>query len=226
MASSHPLKCFIGFDARQIVSFTVCALSVMQRATKPVAIVPLILETLPMTRRGLTPFTYSRWLVPYLCDYEGTAIFLDADIMLRDDINKLAKCNDGKSAVMMVPHKGALEFERPSVILFNNALCSALTPQYVDDPMVPLFDLAWTEKVGNLPMEWNHLVGYQQPNPDAKLVHFTQGVPVFPETAKSEFADEYTSIMCKAMHAQPWAKIMGTSVHAQAVMERLRKDAA
>lgn len=226
MASSDALRIFIGFDSRQIVSYTVLQLSILRRATKPVSITPLILETLPISRRGLTPFTYSRFLVPYLCGFDGTAVFLDADIMLRDDIHKLAKLNDGQSDVMVVKHEGPLEFERPSVMFFNCAKCAALVPQYVDDPRIPLFDFAWAKKVGELPHEWNHLVGYEPPNPNAKLAHYTQGVPGFPETAKSEFADEWIDLMTRATSSKSWAEIMGPSVHAKAVMDRIEGRAA
>lgn len=223
MASSLPLKIFIGFDSRQVVSFTVLAMSIMQRASKPVAIIPLILETLPITRRGLTPFTFSRFLVPWLSDFEGQSVFLDADIILRDDIHKMARCNDGVSDVMVVKHEGSLEFERPSVMLFNNAKCADLTPQFVESPSNQLFDFKWARKVGDLPKEWNHLVGYEAPNPKAKLAHFTQGVPVFPETSKSEFASEWISLMSRATSSRSWGEIMGSSVHAQHVRERLKE---
>lgn len=219
------LRCFIGFDARQIVSYTVLQLSILQKATRPVAIVPLILETLPITRRGLTPFTFSRFLVPYLCGFEGTAIFLDADIMLRDDIHKLAKLNDGKSDVMVVPHDGPLAFERSSVMLFNCAKCSTLTPEYVEEPRNNLHDFAWAKKVGDLPKVWNHLVGYEAPDPAAKLAHYTQGVPIFPETAKSEYAAEWLALMAKATSTRSWSEIMGPSVHAKPVMDLILKTA-
>lgn len=226
MASPEPLKCFIGFDSRQIVSYNVLQMSILQRATKPVAIIPLILETLPITRRGLTPFTFSRFLVPWISGFEGSSIFLDADMMLRDDIHKLARCNDGQSDVLVVKHEGALEFERPSVMLFNNAKCATLTPQFVESQANPLFDMKWAQKVGILPKEWNHLVGYDAPNPKAKLAHYTQGVPVFPETAKSEFADEWISLMSKSTSSRSWSEIMGTSVHARPVTDRLKGVAA
>ena len=74
------LRIFVGFDDRQWISFTTLASSIYKTAKRPVAITPLILETLPITRRGLTPFTFSRFLVPWLCDYSGPAIFMDADI--------------------------------------------------------------------------------------------------------------------------------------------------
>ena len=223
MASSNPLNIYIGFDARQLVSFNVLVLSILDKATKPVAIHPLILETLPIRRRGLTPFTFSRFLVPYLSGFEGVSLFLDADMMLRDDIHKILQHNDGHSDVCVVKHEGALEFERPAVMLFNNAKCAILTPSYVDNPHNPLFDMGWARNVGTLPREWNHLVGYEAPNPKAKLAHFTQGVPVWPETQKSEFGDEWRSYMSKTISCRSWGEIMGSSVHAKHVMDRLRE---
>lgn len=224
MASSTPLKVFVGFDQRQLVSFTVLQMSIIKRASRPVAIIPLVLETLPITRRALTPFTFSRFLVPYLCGFEGEAIYIDGDVMLRDDIHKLARLNDGKSSVMVVPHEGALTFERSSVMLFNCAKCSTLTPAFVEEQSSPLYDFAWANSVGYLPGQWNHLVGYDKPNPDARLAHFTQGVPIFPETAKSEFADEWLDLMTQATGVKPWAEVMGGSVHASQVLAE--KDAA
>ena len=60
------LKVFIGYDPRQAVSYNVCQHSILIRTLKPVAIVPLVIETFPIKRQGLTPFTWSRFLVPFL----------------------------------------------------------------------------------------------------------------------------------------------------------------
>ena len=75
------IKVFIGYDPRQAVSYNVCQHSILIRTTRPVAIIPLVIETLPIKRVGLTPFTWTRFLVPYLSKYEGISIFLDADII-------------------------------------------------------------------------------------------------------------------------------------------------
>ena len=47
------LKIFVGFDERQRVSFTTLATSIFETASRPVSVSPLVLETLPITRRGL-----------------------------------------------------------------------------------------------------------------------------------------------------------------------------
>ena len=52
------LKVFVGFDERQRVSFTTLATSIFETASRPVSITPLVLHTLPISRRGLTPFTF------------------------------------------------------------------------------------------------------------------------------------------------------------------------
>ena len=212
------IRVFIGFDHRQPVSFTTLQYSIMKHASEPVSITPLILSTLPMDRQGLTPFTFSRFLVPWLCDFEGTAIFLDADILILDDIAQLAKFADAKSDVYV--SKNPLRFEWSSVMVFNCARCRLLTPDYVQTAK-NLHSLVWASAISDLPPEWNHLVGYDQPNPNAKAVHFTQGVPCFPETHASEYGESWRLHAREAMSALSWQELMGNSVHAEPVLKRL-----
>jgi len=213
------LKIFIGYDERQPVSYNVLHASIMRYASQPVAITPLVLSTLPMKRRGLTPFTYSRFICPFLSNYEGVSIFLDADIMLRDDIHKLKDLVDPFCDVSVA--KSKMKFEWSSVMVFNNAKCKHLTPQRIDDVSENPLGLGWANDIGSIPLEWNHLVGYYETNPNAKLVHFTQGVPAWKETWDCEHAGEWRSFMMNLVHAQSWNDILGSSVHAKPVLERL-----
>ena len=63
-------------------------------------------------------------------------------------------------------------------MLFNcsHRDCGNLTPAIVntEDPAF-LHQMKWTSDnlIGELPKEWNHLVGEYEQNPDAKLVHYT-----------------------------------------------------
>lgn len=213
-------RIFIGYDQRQPVSYTALVQSIMRHASEPVAITPLILESLPVKRRGLTPFTYSRFLVPYLCDYEGWALFLDIDMLVRADIGELFALKDEGATVMVSKNK--LRFEWASAMLFNCSRCRGLTLEYVSSAN-DLHTIGWAneDEIGSLPGEWNHLVGYDEPNPNAKLVHFTQGVPIFPETKDSEFADEWRAVAQSAVGTVSWKELMGNSVHAKPVYERL-----
>jgi len=215
-------RIFIGYDPRQPISLTVLASSIMRRSSVPVSITPLVIETLPMKRTGLTPFTYSRFMVPFLCDYTGEALFLDADILVMADIAELFALLDPKCEVMVSRNK--LEFEWASVMLFNCARCTKLTPEYIETAK-GLHNIEWANKIGDLPREWNHLVGYDpDPEIEPKLIHYTQGVPLWPETADGGFREPWVEEAQIAMSAEPWANIMGRSVHAQPVVERLQRQ--
>ena len=213
-----PLRVFIGMDERQPIALSVAQHSIAMNCSKPVAITPLVYRQLPLKRTGLTTFTYTRYLVPWLCNYEGHALFIDADMLCLGDIAELPW--DAAESVHVVPHTSvqkhgqtvSVVFERPSVMLFNCAECKRLTPEYIETGKPQSFD--WADAIGHLPAEWNHLVGYDAPKP-AKLVHFTQGIPCFPETQNDEYAAEWVQAMQALSSTVPWAEIMGNSVHAK-----------
>jgi hypothetical protein len=214
----NTLRVFIGVDRRQYLAYTVAAHSIFTRSSKPVAITPILLSQLPLQRRGLTDFTYARYMVPWLCGYEGHALFVDADILVRGDIAELPW--DAPDAVSVVKHdkvfaKGrewSTKFERPAVMLFNCAECKMLTPEYIERATPQKME--WAASVGELDPAWNHLVCYQQPK-DAKLAHFTAGIPAFPETEADEYAEEWRNELASAIDTVSWEDIMGASVHAQ-----------
>jgi hypothetical protein len=212
------LKIFIGYDDRQAVSYHVLCASILKHASSPVSITPLVLSALPIKRRGLTPFTFSRFLCPYLCDFQGMSVFLDADMLLRSDISELFGYT-GDFDIAVVRNK--LSFEWSSLMLFNNERCKVLTPEFIENENNNPLKMKWAEGIAALPPEWNHLVGYDEPNPNAKLVHYTQGVPAWPETMNCEHAMAWRSIMLELIQPKPWAEIMGNSVHAKPVLDRL-----
>jgi len=208
----QPLRIFIGYDERQPVAHTVLAHSILSRSSKPVSITPLVLNQLPIKRCGLTPFTFSRFLVPYLCDYKGWALFLDIDIILNDDISKLFDLVDDRYHVFV--SKNEKRFEWASVMMFNNAKCKNLTPDHIETAE-NLHGISWCsdEDIGSLPPEWNHLVGYDIHRENPSLIHYTQGIPAFPETENSEHADLWHQANFRANSATNWEDLMGRSVH-------------
>lgn len=217
----EPLRVFVGYDQRQPVAYHVLCHSIMESASVPVSITPLILHQLPIDRNGLTDFTYSRYLVPYLCDYVGKAVFLDSDMLVLHDIADLFNAA-GNDAVSVVPFMGKFKFERPSVMVFNNDKCEVLTPKFINDVMNPVSDLAWAESVGSLPMEWNFLVGYSTPEREKpKLLHFTQGIPLYKECRDCYGADEWFADFQDMQDCCSWLELMGGSVHMQPVLNRL-----
>lgn len=210
------IRVFIGYDLREAIAFSVLAHSIHARASQPVSIVPIMLDqlrgTLTRERHPLqsTDFSFSRFLTPYLCDYSGWAIFMDCDMLMREDIAKLWALRDERYAVMVVKHdhepretvkflgEPQSKYEKKnwsSVMLFNNARCRALTPEYVNSASgLELHQFKWLAsdaQIGALPDRWNHLVGYNAPRSDAALVHYTLGGPYFAEYAGCEYAAEW-----------------------------------
>jgi hypothetical protein len=210
------LRVFIGFDERQRVSFTTLATSIFETMSKPVLVSPLVLDTLPITRRGLTPFTFSRFLVPWLCDFQGGAVFMDADMLLASDINELEGQIVDDIAVSVV--RSLEQYEQTSFMLFNCAhpAHKKLSPEFIQNTEINLHSLEWVsdKEVGALDPKWNQLVGYQEVDLSKGNIHYTMGIPAFPETSTSVGADLWRKSASLGMTAIPWVEIMGGSVHA------------
>lgn len=212
------LRIFIGYDERQPVAYNVLQHSIVARAGRPVAITPLVLSTLPLTRRGLTPFTFSRFLVPWLCDWRGWALFLDLDMLALGDIGELFDHAEDGKAVMVCQEQQP--FEWASAMLFNCAHPAnrVLTPDYVEDPQRcrEPHRIDWLDpaEIGSFPSSWNHCIGYNPPQENAKLAHYTMGIPAFPEVRGCEYDEAWLEAFRHANSTMPWARLMGGSVHA------------
>jgi hypothetical protein len=217
---TEPLRVFIGVDERQPLAYTVAAHSVQFNSSVPVAVTPLVQSQLPVKRRGLTSFTFTRYLVPWLCGFQGRALFMDADTLAMGDVAELFRLPNTEP-VSVVPHGFVMKngqpvsvlFERPSVMLFDCAQCTKLTPEYIETGK-PHSLVEWASSIGHLPADWNYLVGYNTGG-KAKLAHFTMGIPCFPETQSDEFAGEWQAIAQRTVSSVEWDQIMGQSVHAQ-----------
>lgn len=216
MPAQLPLRIFIGYDRRMPVLFHTLAHSILSRASLPVSICPLAIHTLSgLLKRDIndiqsTEFSFSRFLVPYLSHYEGWSLFLDNDMIVLDDIAKLWAEKDESCAVQVVKHqhhpkettKFLGEAQMPydkknwsSVMLFNNAKCRALSPDYVNTASgLQLHQFQWLDSetlIGELPAHWNHLVDYdpERPVTDIANLHYTSGGPYFEASRHCQYAD-------------------------------------
>lgn len=227
------IRVFIGYDPREAVAFNVLSHSIHRLASAPVSIAPLMLTQLrgvftrPRDPLQSTDFSFTRFLVPYLCGYEGWAVFMDCDMLMLDDIAQLWALRDDRHVVQVVKHEhiprettkflGQPQTAYPkknwsSVMLTNNAKCAALTPDLVNQASgLHLHRFEWLgdeSQVGDLPHRWNHLVGYDAPNRDAALAHFTLGGPYFDEYADCEFSTQWFAARHEMLNADQ-AKIKG-----------------
>lgn len=217
---SKLLKVFIGYDPVESVAWHTMAHSVFSKSSRPVAIIPVNLANLKhIYYRERDPkqsneFSFTRFLVPYLSEYEGYAAFFDCDMMLRADITELfaiAQQNPEK-AIHVVQHDyqprdgikylNNVQYKYPrknwsSVVLWNCAHPSnkVVTPEMVNTATaMDLHRFTWLkdEEIGSLNVRWNWLVGeYDEPPTDVKNVHWTVGGPYFEEYKDADFAEEW-----------------------------------
>jgi len=211
------IRIFVGYDSRVPILHHVATNSIMRHASKPVTVAPLMLSQLndcfDREKGSLqsTEFSFSRFLVPYLCNYEGWAMFMDNDMVCVDDIAKLWELRDDRYSVMCVKHdyevkqdvkflgEKQTKYEKKnwsSVILFNCSKCKALTPEYVNTATgLQLHQFKWLEddsEIGEIPKEWNYLVGVYPESENISMVHYTDGGPYFDAYKDVDFAKLWT----------------------------------
>ncbi len=222
--ADDPVRVFIGYDPREAVAFHVCCQSIIERASRPVAIYPLALNLFAADytekhKDGSNAFIYSRFLVPWLCRWEGYAIFIDGDMIVQDDIAKLWDRRQGFQGVSVVKHDyqtkhpvkylGAKNEDYPrknwsSVIVWNCAFFPnrLLTPDYVSKATgshLHRFEWLGDQQIAELPAEWNHLCMEYEPNDKAKLLHYTLGIPAFDGYEDQEGANQWRTELSNAL---------------------------
>ena len=218
--NSNVLKIFVGYDAVESVAWHTMVHSILSRSSSPVSIVPINLANLkgiyrrPRDPKQSNEFSFSRFLVPYLCGYQGYAAFFDCDMMLRTDVTQLfdEADLDPMKAVHVVKHDyepkdnikylNTVQYKYPrknwsSVVVWNCGHPSnrKVTPDFVNtaSPM-ELHRFTWLQddEIGSLDVRWNWLVGeYADPPKNVHNVHWTVGGPYFDEFREADFAQEW-----------------------------------
>jgi hypothetical protein len=196
---------YVGFDQREAVAYHAFCQSVIAKTSRPVAFIPLhgpALRNFDGQRDGTNAFIFSRYLVPYLCGYAGWALFFDGDMICNEDVAELFAYKDmyADKAACVVKHDYKTKHPRKyvgskienanvdyprknwsSVVLWNcgHPANRLLNPEFVADATpAALHRFTWLSdsEIGELPTEWNNLVGEYPPG-SAKLDHYTLGVP-------------------------------------------------
>lgn len=219
------MRVFVGYDPREAAALGVCVKSMRKHASVPLDITSLDLEwlrqgglyTRPHEMRAgrlwdvlsnepmSTEFSLSRFLVPYLCEFQGWALYVDCDFVFRADVAELFALAEEQYAAMVVRHhyivrsedkmEGQLNIAYPrknwsSLVLFNCAHpCNrALNLHNVNNwQRRQLHAFAWLfdHEIGTLPFEWNWI------ELEPKAVHFTHGTPDMYGYENAAYADEY-----------------------------------
>src|SRR5207237_1121984 len=99
-----PIRLFVGTDSTQRLAARVLEYSIKCHSSMSVDFVPMCDVPVPLPRdprnRPRTGFSFARFLIPSLCGYQGRAIYLDADMLVFDDISKLWDLPLGEAGVL------------------------------------------------------------------------------------------------------------------------------
>lgn len=188
------IRLFTGYDEREAVGWHVFTSSVIRQCSEPIFFTPIQDKGLT---DGSNAFTYARYKVAEMCGFEGWAVFADAcDMLCIGDFAELWALRDERYAVQVVKH--AYKTRNPikylgttmqcpnvdyprknwsSLMLIN---CAAPEWKLCEAGMkVHVFTGFKDERIGELPSEWNCLVDEGQDSTDAKILHWTAGIPGF-----------------------------------------------
>ena len=188
--------------------------SVWKHTTQPVALT--VLTPSMGESDGTNSFSLSRFRIPEICGWAGWAIFADGiDMLLRADLSELWSLRDNKYAIQCVKHDYRTKSQRKyvgtdletdnqdyerknwsSLVLWNCAHWSHFRnrDKIRESGGKYLHRFSWLEdkEIGDLPSKWNHLVGEKEYDSEAKLAHFTLGIPGFEHYKQADYAKEWT----------------------------------
>lgn len=212
------INIFVGFDEREAVAYSVFCHSVMRRTKARVAFYPMRGDCV----EGSTTFNPERFNVAREMGYRGWAIWADGDMLCRGDIEELMEYADPYRDVVVAKHDyktrhpvkflGQPNHDYPrknwsSLMLINCEHASWQRLEHRKHTLPELHRFAFMDeaRIGELPLEWNWLVGEYPHNADAKLAHFTIGTPCWAEYADCDYADEWREERALMLHHEPRA---------------------
>lgn len=190
------VKVFVGCDRSQLLAVKVLEHSIKRHTSLPVEVVAM--QDLPVpqpcdprnTQR--TGFSFSRFCIPKLANYQGKAIYLDADMLVFRDIKELWSIPfEGAKVVIQKEIKHNLETTRKfgaprkrikqcAVMLLDCERLDWDIEQIIGQMNLGKFDygqllydlciLGESEIRYAVPFEWNSLEYYDE---ETRLIHYT-----------------------------------------------------
>lgn len=214
LSKGKPLNIYIGYDSRHGNLAEVSKISIEQSIFKDTGAGHLINEIryepeiklldvskIPEYTREYanqsTEFTYSRFLIPYLENYEGFSIFIDDDFIFERTLLPMFYYLHPDDAVACIQYpqykhdetkfNGEVNIDYPkklwsSMMIFNNGHedCKKLTPETVNTwTGKQLHQFEWTDKISKIPEKYIFVEGYDDPDVkwDFSGIHYTRGGP-------------------------------------------------
>ncbi len=164
-----------------------------------------------------TEFAFTRFLVPFLRNYQGRAIYCDCDFMFRNNVFLAMNVDLNGAAIAVVKHDhkpaGTTKMDGVSQSVYPRKNwssfivwdCGHPSNRRLDLDVVntwtgrELHNLGWLQdrEIVDLAPKWNWLAGYSLdiPPPGPSAVHWTSGGPWLPEYRHAPYADEYRAYL-------------------------------
>lgn len=193
-ASKEIVRVFIGSSPSEWLPAKVLEHSIRRNTSAQVEVHRLYESkiAIPMPRnkknRPRTPFSFQRFLIPEICNYQGNAIYLDADMLVFADIKELWDTDLSGKDVLAVQQQELKSKPQFSVMLMNTENLLWNIAQIVEsldkgiftyDQLMYDFAIA-KATAASLHPSWNSLEKYTE---ETKLLHYTN------------------------MHLQPWVSV-------------------
>ena len=203
---------YIGYEPRQHIAYEILKFSLQSNSSSPLDIHPLHLNRLrretafcrPHDPLQSTEFTYTRFLVPHLCDYAGRALYMDCDMICFGDIAEVYSLDLSNHWIRVVkqlqvvahPTKmdGRIQTSYPrknwsSLMLLNCERLTCWTKEAVEQrpgKWLHRFEPIPDERIGPIPPQWNVLDRYDN---QTQMIHYTEGGPWLPGFEAHPFGD-------------------------------------
>lgn len=88
-----PIRIYVGTDRSQALAVKVLEFSAKRRTSREVQVIPMLDLPVPpihdLRNSPRTGFSFSRFMIPALANYQGRAIYMDADMLVLKDIQEL-----------------------------------------------------------------------------------------------------------------------------------------
>lgn len=180
MKSDSTIRVFVGADDSQLVAAQVLKYTLIRHSSRPIDYHIMLQPTYNMPKevknQPRTGFSFNRFNIPKLCNYQGKAIYLDADMLVFGDIaeiwdlpfnNKHLLSTDRQFSVLLLDCS-SLDWD------VNSLICQLDSGQLSYEEL--MFDFAHmpADLIGfSIPKAWNSLEEYKDGK--TKLLHYTVG---------------------------------------------------
>lgn len=208
------MNIYIGWDSKYSIASSVCKKSILMNTNHQYECHYLKRDEIKgFTRREpneSTEFTFTRFLVPLLNNWEGYAVFCDNDFLFLDNISRMLMKINPHKAVSVVKHKykpkdktkmndkPQINYPRKnwsSLMVWNCSHPSnkVLTLDYINKSSASdLHEFRWLKnnEIGEIDYTWNYLTDWYTEG-EPKALHFTTGGPWLKGYENAKYANDW-----------------------------------